>query len=293
MNTDDQKVVIIGAGKVGTAMALALFRAGFDVVEVVDPDRSARERAAGLVSAVPGKDPAEACNGADLVVITTPDGLIARVCDEISRSGIKLRGRKVMHMSGALPLDVLEPVREKGADVLCVHPLQTFADLDGAMRALPGSRFGVTCEPGLESWASDLVAELGGSALIVEDSSKVIYHTAAVMACNLITMVVYGAEVLYRKLGFTLEEAKSAFMPLLKATVDNIDRLGPAGALTGPLARGDLQTIGMHLEELKDLDPELLSLYREVSIWGLKLVEEQGETGGEVIDRMRFLLEEY
>ncbi|MBN2168761.1 MAG: DUF2520 domain-containing protein [Actinobacteria bacterium] len=288
-----ENIAIVGAGKVGTAIAVAVSRAGYTVAEVVDIDPSACEELASKTGARPGLSPVEACLDTGLTIITTPDSLIAQVCEEIGSAGVGLKGRKVMHMSGALSLEVLEPVKRKGADVLCVHPLQTFADLEGAVEALPGSRFGVTCETGLESWARGFVEAIGGTMLLVDDSDKVLYHTAAVMACNLITMVVFGAEVLYRGLGFSPDEARTAFMPLLRATVDNIERLGPAKALTGPLSRGDVHTIEMHLGGLEKLDPELLSLYREVSIWGLKLVEEQGVADDQTIQKMRALLEEF
>ncbi|MBN1289403.1 MAG: DUF2520 domain-containing protein [Actinobacteria bacterium] len=288
-----ENTAIIGAGKVGTAIAIAVSGAGYSVTGVVDTDSSAGEKLASLTGARLLSDPGQACLNADLVIVTTPDSLIAAVCEEIGKACADLRGKKVMHMSGALSLEVLEPAERKGADVLCIHPLQTFADLEGAVKALPGSRFGVTCAPGFESWARGFVEAIGGTMLPVDDSDKVLYHAAAVMACNLITMVVFGAEVLYRGLGFTPDEARTAFMPLLNATVDNIERLGPSQALTGPLSRGDVSTIGMHLGELKRVDRELLSLYREVSIWGLKLVEEQGTADEESIQKMRVLLEEF
>ena len=284
-----RKVAVIGTGKVGTAMADLLSKRGYDVVAVADLSAEARLRAARLSGAVAYESGAEAAAGADVIVITTPDGAIAQTCAAIAGS-VPLAGRKVVHMSGALSLDALATARSQGAGVLSIHPIQTFADLDGAERSLPGSTFGVTCEPALEAFARELVGALQGRVLMVEDSDKVLYHAAAAVACNLVAMVEYGAFVITRRLGFADDATAEAFTPLAAATVDNVGRLGPAAALTGPLARGDVETLRSHLGALEAFDPELARLYRVVSQWGLRLAAEKGELSPVKIEQMRSLL---
>jgi predicted short-subunit dehydrogenase-like oxidoreductase (DUF2520 family) len=284
------RVAIIGAGRVGTAMASLLAGRGYAVVRVVDPSESARERAAGLSGAEPAGDPVEAAAGADIVLITTPDDAIEATCRRIADSEAELAGKKFIHMSGALPTSALEAARVRGADVLSIHPLQTFADLAGALDALPGSTFGVTCDAPLEGWAGDFVSGLGGRAQFIEDSDKVLYHAAAVMASNLLAMVEYGAQTIARQLGFSDEAFSDAFMPLARATLENVGRLGPAAALTGPLARGDAGTISEHLRALERFDPALALMYRAVCLWGLELVAERGDLDPETIESMRGLL---
>jgi predicted short-subunit dehydrogenase-like oxidoreductase (DUF2520 family) len=155
-------VAVIGAGKVGTAMALLLSARGYDVVAVADRRSEARERAAGLSGARPFEREEDAAAAARIVIITTPDGAIEEACRRIAGAGIPLEGRKVLHMSGALSLAALEAAADQGADTLSIHPIQTFADLEGAERALPGSSFGVTCEPRLVDWALGFVQDLEG-----------------------------------------------------------------------------------------------------------------------------------
>lgn len=289
--TDEQQTVaVIGTGKVGTAMAHLLAERGYDVVAVCDLSGEARERAAGLAGAVAHASPGEAAASAQVIIITTPDGAIAETCALIAQA--PLVGKKVIHMSGALSLEALSPARAQGADVLSVHPMQTFADMEGAEKSLPGSTFGVTCEASLEEWARGLVGALDGRTLMVPDEDKVLYHAAAAIACNLLAMVEYGAFVISRKLGFSDESSAGALTPLAAATVENVSRLGPADALTGPLARGDEETLRAHLTALEALDPELAGMYRAVSRWGLELVEERGELPAEKIERMRRLLTE-
>jgi len=286
-----QTVAVIGTGKVGTAMAHLLSRRGYAVVAVADRSAEARERAARLSGAVPQSSDAEAAGRAQVIIITTPDGAIADTCAQLAQA-VPLAGKKVIHMSGALSLGALEPARAAGADVLSIHPMQTFADLEGAERSLPGSTFGVTCEPALVDWARGLVEALDGRMMLVADADKVLYHAAAAVACNLLAMVEYGAFVISRRLGFSDEECARAFTPLAAATVENVSRLGPAAALTGPLARGDEETLKAHIEALASLDPQLARMYRVVSGWGLTLVEEQGVLAAEKVERMRRLLAE-
>lgn len=282
-------MAVIGTGKVGTAMADLLSKRGYDVVAVADLSEEARLRAARLSGARACESGREAAAAADVIIITTPDGAIADTCAAIA-SSMPVEGKKVAHMSGALSLDALATARAKGASVLSIHPIQTFADLEGAERSLPGSTFGVTCEPALEGWARDLVGALQGRVLVVADSDKVLYHAAAAVACNLVAMVEYGAFVISRRLGFTDGATAEAFTPLAAATVDNVGRLGPAAALTGPLARGDVETLRSHLSALETFDPELARLYRVVSEWGLRLAAEKGELVPETIEKMRRML---
>ena len=286
-----QTVAVIGTGKVGTAMAHLLSGSGYDVVAVTDRDEEARERAAGLSGAEAVDTAAHAAAAAQIILITTPDGTIADVCRTIAEACAPLAGRKVIHMSGALSLGALEPAARAGADTLCIHPIQTFADLEGAESSLPGSTFGVTCDPGLEEWARGFVSSLEGRVLMVADEDKVLYHAAAAVACNLLAMVEYGAQVISRRLGFEDNQASEAFTPLAVATAMNVGRLGPVDALTGPLARGDLGTIRAHLEALEGFDPELADMYRTVSRWGRRMVEEKGDLDRRTIDSMRELLD--
>ena len=284
------RVAIVGAGRVGTAMSGLLSSRGYTVTGVADPSEFARQRAAALSGAEPDADPAAAAAGADIILITTPDDKIGETCGLIAFSGRDLSGKKFIHMSGALSLEALDAARQAGADVLSIHPLQTFADLEGALAALPGSAFGVTCEPEMEEWAERFVSDLDGRTQFIADSDKVLYHAAAVLASNVLAMVEYAAESVARELGFSDEGFLAAFMPLARATLDNVARLGPLHALTGPLARGDAGTIKQHLQALQTFNSDLAAMYRSACLWGLRLVEERGDVEPGVIEEMRNLL---
>jgi len=284
-------VSVIGAGKVGTAMAVVLSSRGYDVAKVCDTSGERRERAAKLVDARATDDCVDAARDVEIVLLTTPDGAIEGVCRRIADSGVEIAGKTFIHMSGAVPLSALDSARERGARAICVHPLQTFADLEGAIRTLPGSTFAVTCSADVEPWAQMLVEGMEGRMLLVKDSDKTLYHAAAVIACNLFTIVEYAAYETCLGLGFPGQDAAKAFMPLVGATADNIARLGPVESLTGPLARGDISTLEANLAALERFDPGIAGLYRSISLHGLRLVAERGELDGDIIEKMRSLLE--
>ena len=127
--------------------------------------------------------------------------------------------------------------------------------------------------------------------LLVEKGDKALYHAAAVIACNLLTFVEYAAFEACLGLGFSEQEARETFMPLVGATVENIARMGAVESLTGPLARGDAGTIEANIAALERFEPEIAELYRAVSLYGLRLVAERGDLGEDAIGKMRSLLE--
>jgi len=142
MNGSIEQIAIIGAGKVGTAMAYLLQKAGYGVAGVSDRNPSALVDILSYTSAQPCSSPEEAARKADFILITTPDDEIAGTCRTLSDSGAILPGNKVVHMSGAGGLDLLESARRSGALVASIHPIQSFADIGGAIENLPGSAFG-------------------------------------------------------------------------------------------------------------------------------------------------------
>ena len=285
-----RRVSVIGAGKVGTAVASVLLSHGYKVIKVCDLNGQNLERAARLTGAEATFDCIQAAKDAEIVMITTPDDSIEGVCLNVAESDLDVTGKIFIHMSGAVPISALDSARERGATTLCVHPLQTFADLEGAIGSLPGSTFAVTCSAEVEPWARGFVEDMDGSALLVKEGDKALYHAAAVVACNLLTMVEYAAFEACLGLGFLEREATEAFMPLVRATIENIGRIGPAESLTGPLARGDVGTLAANLAALERFDPDISELYRSVSLYGLRLVVKRGELDEDTIEKMRSLL---
>ncbi|MCG6535401.1 MAG: DUF2520 domain-containing protein [Syntrophales bacterium LBB04] len=263
-------VAIIGLGKVGTAVGYLLKSAGYNIVAVAGRSLENLRQGASYTGGQVTRDNAEAASLAECVVITTGDDAIARVCEEISQKGALKAGKKVIHMSGAGGLNLLASARRMGAFVASIHPLQSFAHVEGAIKSIPGSTFGITADEEIRAWAVQMVRDLGGSPFPVADRDKPLYHAAACLASNYLTSLIYTVEEIYQSLGMERDEAQRAFWPLVMGTLENIETKGPVQALTGPIARGDAGTIEKHLTALRERLPWLLPLYCEM---GLKTAE--------------------
>lgn len=272
----EDRFVIIGAGRVGTAVGHLLQGAGFKVAAVASRSEDSLRRAAEFIEGTGmTTDVVKAGRKGNAILITTPDDLIADTCLSLASGGAVRRGIHVLHMSGALGLDVLEPAREAGARTASVHPLQTFADVKGAVKRIPGSVFAVTArDDATRAWAEALVRSIGGEPVPLAERDKTLYHIGAVVASNLLVALEHAAELVYQEIGIYRDTALKALLPLIEGTVSNLRRLGTEGALTGPVARGDIGVVRRHLECLQGEERELLlRVYAALSLYALDLAE--------------------
>ncbi|MDD5723561.1 MAG: DUF2520 domain-containing protein [Syntrophales bacterium] len=264
-------IAIIGLGKVGTAVGHLLRSAGYEIVAVADRSRDALERGGQYTGGVVSDGPLQAALRANSIFITTPDDLIESVCSEIARGGGFGPGKRVVHMSGAGGLSLLESARRRGAQVATIHPLQSFVDIEGVIENIPGSTFSITAEAEMKDWAVRIVRDLGGIPFFVSDADKPLYHAAACMASNYLVTLMNMVEGIYRHLGMEGDEAVRAFWPLVRGTIRNIEGRGTNKSLTGPIARGDIGTIRKHLKVIRETTPELLNVYREMGLFALEI----------------------
>jgi len=251
------KVAVIGAGRVGTAVAVLLGRAGHEVVAVSGREGTARRVAAHLPS-VPVVDPVEAASSGDLVLVSVPDDLLTEMTETVAPS---IRpGTWVAHLSGVAGLGVLTPVLAAGGRRLAIHPLQTFPDVDHAIEAIPGSSLAVTAEDP-EGWelGERIGRDLGAKPFRLAEEHRAIYHAAAVFASNYLVALSALAAELFEAAG--VPDPVEAMRPLQEASLANVGRLGPAAALTGPVVRGDAGTIGSNLEALAASAPGAVAAY--------------------------------
>lgn len=268
------KVAVIGAGRVGTAVAVLLEQAGHRLVGV-----SGRGETRGRVSAhLPGVsvlDAAEAAAAAELVVIGTPDDAIEPTVAALAAAAAIPPGAWAMHLSGSLGLDVLRPAREAGAHVLAMHPLQTFPNVGSALTGLPGSSIAVTAEDDEGYLLGERLADdLHGVPFRLADELRPLYHAAAVFASNYLVTTSAIAESLFAQAG--VPDPAKAMAPLQRASLDHVEELGPARALTGPAVRGDAGTIRRNLEALERHAPGLVPTYVALARSTLDVAERSG-----------------
>jgi predicted short-subunit dehydrogenase-like oxidoreductase (DUF2520 family) len=252
------RVGIIGAGRVGTALGVALARAGHQITGVSAVSEASRQRAASRLAGVPVRQPPQVLAGADLVLLTVPDDVLPGLAAGLSAAGTELAGRLLAHTSGRHGLAVLEPAVRQGALPLALHPVMTFTGRPDDADRLAGISFGVTAPDALRLAAEALVIEMGGEPVFIAEADRPLYHAALAGAANhLITLVVQAAELLSVA---GVPEPARMLSPLLSAALDNALRLGDAG-LTGPVARADADTVAEHLAALAQVSPEALRAY--------------------------------
>lgn len=260
------KVAIIGVGVIGTSLGLLLQRAGHTLVAITSRTKRHAQAAAqhlGQVEIV--ADPGMAVLGADVTLLAVPDREIESVAAQVAGGGALKRGSVVAHLAGGLPSSILGAVRASGASVGCCHPLQTFADVDTAVRLLPETYFFLEGDAAALDVLVALATSIGGRPVRMAAEGKALYHAGAVAASNFVVALMDYAVRLLTASGVPHDEALPALLPLLEGTVRNLKALGIPKALTGPIARGDALTVERHIEALGRAPGDLLRLYRELA----------------------------
>ncbi|MGZ6274799.1 MAG: Rossmann-like and DUF2520 domain-containing protein [Syntrophales bacterium] len=269
MNTQEIRgdaVAILGLGKVGTAVGFLLRRAGYRIVAVASRSKASLTQGIVYTGGKPYLNFSKAALAANCVIIATSDDAIAHVCEQISSEGGIKPDDKVIHMSGAGGLDLLESAQVAGAHVACIHPLQSFPDVDSAVRNIPGSTFGITSADEIKEWSVQVVRDLGGVPFFISDADKPLYHAAACIASNYLTTLIHMVEEIYQSIGMGREDAMRAIWPLVMGTIANIETKGTVQALTGPVARGDAGTVKKHTDAVRQKLPALLQAYSALGI---------------------------
>jgi predicted short-subunit dehydrogenase-like oxidoreductase (DUF2520 family) len=280
------KVGFIGAGKVGTALAVLLNRKGYTVAGVYDISHAFTERLATLiVNCRVMSNSQEVADAADLTFITTPDDAI-----ETAASQIKwIQGKSVVHCSGANSTDILESARKSGTNVGCFHPLQTFASVQQAIENMPGSSFAIEAEEPLLANLQKMAMTLDGSWIKLKAGDKAAYHAAAVFASNYLVTLVKMATDLWQTFSIPPNEAVKALLPLMRGTLHNIETIGLPQCLTGPIARGDTGTIRKNLEDIRKKTPELLFPYKELGLQTIPIAQAMGKLNKKQVRELEIL----
>jgi predicted short-subunit dehydrogenase-like oxidoreductase (DUF2520 family) len=251
-------VGVIGAGRVGTALAVALSRAGHRIAAASAVSSASRQRVDRYLPGTPVLQPADVIAAADLVLLTVPDDALAGLVGGLAATGAPLAGRMLAHTSGRHGLAVLDPATDLGALPLALHPVMTFTGRADDVDKLAGICFGVTAPTVLRPAAEVLVMEMGGEPVFIAEADRGLYHAALAGAANHLVTQVAQAEDLLTRAG--VAQPARMLGPLLSAALDNALRLGDAG-LTGPVARGDAETVAGHVDALRADAPEALPAY--------------------------------
>jgi predicted short-subunit dehydrogenase-like oxidoreductase (DUF2520 family) len=281
-------LAILGPGRLGSALARNAHDAGLTVTLGARDPNTIADLASDL--GVDTLSLSDAAN-ADLVLLTVSDDAIAHLCEQLASANAFRPGAIVAHCSGVHSSDLLASARDAGCHVASFHPLQTFPTTDAATAArLKGAYcFCEGDQPATDALAA-LARTLSTNPVVFPSSGKALYHAAAVMASNYVTVMADAAIALATQAGIDPDTAQTALGVLLTTAATNATTMGPVEALTGPIARGDVGTIEKHLAAMGDCDENLRLLYRSAGLQTVDLATRKGSLSPEVAEALRQIL---
>ncbi|MEA3415884.1 MAG: Rossmann-like and DUF2520 domain-containing protein [Thermodesulfobacteriota bacterium] len=256
-------IAIVGCGKVGTALGKFLTKAGYNIAGLASKSLSSAKRAADIIKTNNISDvPWEITEKANIVFLTTPDNAIADTCDNISIHHGFRKNAVVLHCSGTLPSTILSSAKKCNAFIGSMHPLQSFASIVPADNPFKDIIISVEGEKDAVNKARKIATDLGAECLTIKAEAKTLYHASAVVASNYLVTVLDLSFRLIKAAGITDKDAFKALNPLIQGTLSNIEKAGMVNGLTGPIVRGDVETLKKHIEEIGSITPDLLNLYK-------------------------------
>ncbi|MBF0120873.1 MAG: DUF2520 domain-containing protein [Desulfobacterales bacterium] len=280
---------IIGCGKVGTALGKFLKNCGYIPFGVASKSLSSAKKTGEIIGTSFYTDnPLEITIKSDIVFITTPDIIISKLCDEISNNKGFREGTFVFHCSGSISSLALSSAKSCGAIIGSIHPLQSFASKENLTNPFEDIIIAIEGEKEAVERAKIISMDLGARAINIETSAKTLYHAAAVISSNYLVTIIDAAFQLLEASGISKDDAFNVLCPLIKGTLSNIEKIGTINALTGPISRGDINTVERHLSEINSKLPQLTSLYKTL---GLYTVEIAKKNIGSSKDRLKHLFQ--
>jgi predicted short-subunit dehydrogenase-like oxidoreductase (DUF2520 family) len=278
---------IVGAGAVGTALGLALSRAGWPIHAVASRDPERRARFKTLVdTARPFAEAQALVEEVELIILAVPDDVIAPLAGSIRMYS----GQAMIHTSGAVGAEVLAPAMAAGTQIGSFHPLVAFADMERAIAALHGATVAIEGDDQLAALLSEMAERLGAHAVRLKPGTKAAYHAAAVLAAGGFVALLDAIAELGAVAGLDEAGSLAIYGPLIEGTLGNARALGIRAALTGPMTRGDIGTLTVHLTALAAHAPDVLPLYAAAAEREIDLALERGALAPETAATMRAAL---
>ena len=284
-------IAIIGTGKLGTNLGYALSQKGHRIAILSDKHlSSAQESQRFIGQGEYVEDNRYAARHGQWIILTVPDDAIETVAEELADSDIGWQDKFVFHCSGLLTTKSLNPIEKKGALVASIHPVQSFPQKKPDPKAFHDIFFGLEGKREALEQAIRIAGQLSGKHFILEAQNKPRYHAACSMASNFLVTLLDTATELLEKAGLTKSEASQVLLPLVQGTLQNVRKFDTSTALTGPVERGDEESIAKHLEALQK-HPELRELYIKMAGRSLQIAKRRKKLSEEKIKSLEALLE--
>ncbi|TVO78669.1 Rossmann-like and DUF2520 domain-containing protein [Sedimenticola selenatireducens] len=286
-----ERIALIGAGAAGSAIILALHQAGYPIIGVASRRLdSAKQCAERVECPLATTDAAKVSVNADIIFIATPDDQITTACQAIADQGVIRPGQLFIHLSGARTSDALAAAQRKGAETLSLHPIQALADPVKGASLLKNTYFCLEGTAAAVTKAMPLINSLSGKTLVIPATKKAQYHAALCMASNYLITLESVAVSLLEQIGVDRMAGMQALLPLIQGSVENLAHSGLPNALTGPISRGDAETIAHHIDSLRDIPQEYQSLYRILGKETIQLALDKGGLSAEAAEQIKVLL---
>lgn len=287
------KVSIVGAGTVGTALAVFLHRKGFHIVSIISRSDSAARRAARQVHCPSFSQHVHDLHpSTEFLLLATSDEAISPVAQQIARSApLRFDRLFAAHTSGPLTSDALKPLEQLGATTFSFHPIQSFPaqkPLAARARSMEGIPFGVEGSAKARRFARKLVRRIGGTMIEVPKDEKISYHLACVLASNYTVALLGAVDDIAKR--FTRHTPRRYFHTLVLTSMEHAFHLSPSRALTGPIARGSIGILRQHLKAIDRKHRRVKELYRSLGIYALELAKREGRLPPAVANRLKKIL---
>lgn len=276
------RIAIVGTGRLGTCLAVALSRAGYHLWAVAG---RREEAAAALAARIPGCLPLspQAAVEADLVFLVVPDDAIGPVAASLHWRA----GQAVVHCSGATEVSVLAPAAQSGAMTGGFHPLQIFSDPERAVDLIAGSSVAIEGPPPLEARLRQIASRLGMDCIVLPPGARARYHGGASFAASFLLSMLHEAAAVWASFGVDEASALKALLPLARGTLDAAQAKGIAPAQAGPVSRGDAGVVRRHIEAMQALGGEHADFYREITRRQIGLAAMNGRLDAAALQALR------
>ncbi len=285
-------VAIIGAGRLGTSLGIALKKNGYQIKALSCLSlSSARESSRLIGEGQPYTDHIKAAGTSSLIIITVPDDKIKKSAEELASGILDWEEKLVWHCSGLLPSRILDPIKAKGALTLSVHPVQSFAKKNTSPDVFKGVYFSMEGKPEAQQASKAIIKKLGGYSFVIKEEDKPLYHAACSIASNFLLVLLESASSLLQKSGNTPEKALKILFPLVQGTLQNVKNFNTRSALTGPFARGDIKTISSQLEALRK-HPQHYEMFIKLASQALEMAIQENKISLQNAKTFKALLEE-
>ena len=297
MNHKTKKIYLIGAGKAGSSFIYEFFKKKYALKFVSERNLKKQkiltkdlERKKVICSL---KIEPEFIRQADVIIIMTQDAYIESVVEEISKINLDLKKKLFIHISGSLSSDVFKKLKIAQADCASFHPIQTFSEVTKNSSLVENIYFGIEGGKKACDYVKSMAKDFGSNYFMVNPKKKHLYHVASVVTSNYLIGLIYAASKIVKAIGADEKKTYKIYEPIIKNTLENIERQGIVNSLTGPIDRNDSVIIEKHIKELKKVDPVLTALYLNFGLIAAELAEQKRSISKKDKTKLESLMKKY